>query len=71
MAMGDHNAVCFMTTAHGNLLRRHGAAHELVRYRAALPRGPLKEGLIVDDYDMVCIVQRELRADEPAEQQSN
>ena len=40
LAMGDLNAVCFMTTAHGNLLRRHGAARDLVRYRAPLPRVP-------------------------------
>ena len=49
LAMGDLNAVCFMTTAHLNLLRRHGAARDLVRYRAPLPKGPLKEGVIVDD----------------------
>ena len=67
LAMGDLNAVCFMTTAHCNLLRRHGAARDLVRYRAPLPRGPLKEGVIVDDYDMVCIVPRTLGAEERAE----
>ena len=67
LAMGDLNAVCFMTTAHLNLLRRHGATRELVRYRAPLPRGPLKEGVIVDDYDMVCIVPRTFGPDDPAE----
>ena len=67
LAMGDLNAVCFMTTAHCNLLRRHGAARELVRYRAPLPRGPLKEGIVVDDYDMVCIVPRTSGVDVPAE----
>ena len=66
--MGDHNAVCFMTVGHANLLRRNGAARELVRYRAPLPRGPVKEGLIVDDYDMACVVPRSLRADEPADE---
>ena len=67
LAMGDLNAVCFMTTAHLNLLRRHGAARDLLRYRAPLPKGPLKEGVIVDDYDMVCVVPRSLGAAEPAE----
>ena len=67
LAMGDLNAVCFMTAARGNLLRRHGAARDLVRYRAPLPRGPLLEGLIVDDYDMVCVVPRTLGAEEAAE----
>ena len=67
LAMGDLNAVCFMTTAHLNLLRRHGAARELMRYRSPVPRGPLKEGIIVDDYDMMCVVPRTMRADEPAE----
>ena len=65
--MGELNAVCFMTTAHGNLLRRHGAARHLVRYRTPLPRGPLLEGIIVDDYDMVCVVPRTLGAEEAAE----
>ena len=67
LAMGDLNAVCFMTTAHLNLLRRHGAARDLMRYRSPIPRGPLKEGVVVDDYDMMCIVPRTLRADELAE----
>ena len=65
--MGDLNAVCFMTTANLNLLRRHGAARELMRYRSPVPRGPLKEGVIVDDYDMMCVVPRTMRGDEPAE----
>ena len=67
LAMGDLNAVCFMTTAHLNLLRRHGAAREVARYRAPLPRGALIEGVIVDDYDMACIVPRALGAADPAE----
>ena len=29
--------------------------------------GPLKEGVIVDDYDMMCVVPRTMRADELAE----
>ena len=32
LPMGDLSAVCFMTTAHLNLLRRHGAAREVARY---------------------------------------
>ena len=67
LAMGDLNAVCFMTTAHLNLLRRHGAARDLARYRAPVPRGPVIEGVIVDDYDIACVVPRALRADEAAE----
>ena len=67
LPMGDLNAVCFMTTAHLNLLRRHGAAREVARYRAPLPRGPVIEGVIVDDYDIACIVPRTLAAEEPAE----
>ena len=56
-----------MTTAHLNLLRRHGAARDLARYRAPVPRGPVIEGVIVDDYDIACVVPRALRADEAAE----
>ena len=61
------NAVCFMTTAHLNLLRHLGAARNLMRYRSPIPRGPLKEGVIVDDYDVPCIMPRTMRANEPAE----
>ena len=67
LAMGDLNAVCFMTTAHLNLLRRNGAGQEVARYCAPLPRASLIEGVIVDDYDMVCIVPRSLSREEPAE----
>ena len=38
-----------------------------MRYRSPVPRGPLKEGVIVDDYDMMCVVPRTMRGDEPAE----
>ena len=37
-----------------------------MRYRSPIPRGPLKEGVIADDYDMMCIVPRTMRADETA-----
>ena len=63
LAMGILNAVCFMTTGHWNLPRRHGAAREVMRYRILIPRGPLLEGVIVDDYDMMCIVPRTMRAE--------
>ena len=49
LAMGDLNAVDFMTTGHLNLLRRHGAAREIMRYRSPVPKVPFKEGVIVDD----------------------
>ena len=39
-----------------------------MRYRSPLPRGPLLEGVIVDDCDMMCIVPRTVRADEAAEE---
>ena len=45
LAMGDLNAVCFMTTAHLNLLRRNGAGREVARYCAPLPRASLIEGV--------------------------
>ena len=35
-----------------------------MRYRSPLPRGPLLEGVIVYDYDMLCIVPRTMQADE-------
>ena len=67
LAMGDLNAVDFMTTGHLNLLRRHGAAREIMRYRSPVPKGSLQKGVIVDEYDTCCIVPRTMRADEPAE----
>ena len=67
LAMGDLNAVDFMTIAHLNLLRRSGAAREIVRYKAPMPTGALKEGVIVDDYDMVCIVPRSFSPTDRAE----
>ena len=39
----------------------------MMRYRSPIPRGPLLEGVIVDDYDMLCVVPRTLRAEEAAE----
>ena len=66
LAMGDLNAVCFMTTAHLNLLRRNGAGREIARYCSPLPRASLIEGVIVDDYDMVCVVPRSLTSEESA-----
>ena len=56
-----------MTTAHLNFLRRHGAAREVARYWAPLPRGPVIEGVIVDDDEVACVVPRTLQAEEPAE----
>ena len=38
-----------------------------MNYRSPVPKGPLKEDVIVDDYDTCCIVPRTMRADEPAE----
>ena len=67
LPMGDLNAVCFMTVAHINLIRRFGGAGELCRYRAPLPRGPLLQGFIVDDNCLACIVPRDMAASERAE----
>ena len=38
-----------------------------MRYRSPIPRGPLLEGVIVDDYDIMCIVPSSLQTDEQAE----
>ena len=38
-----------------------------MRYRSPIPRGPLLEGVIVDDYDILCVVPQTMRADDAAE----
>jgi hypothetical protein len=62
--MGDLNAVCFVQTAHMNVLRRRGllAEGELIRYCDTIPAhavGTVLAGLVVDDLAAVDFVRRE------------
>ena len=73
LPMGDLNAVCFVQTAHLNVLRRRGlmTTEQLVRYCDALPKhelGSVLAGLVVDDLVAVDLVDRdEVDQDGPGE----
>ena len=49
--MGDLNAVDYAQVAHMNIIRSSGGLRDecLLRYRAPLPRGPVYDGVVVDD----------------------
>ena len=51
LPMGDLNAVDYAQLAHMNVVRSSGGLLDanLMRYRAPLPRGPVYDGVVVDD----------------------
>jgi len=60
MAMGDLNATIFGQHAHTTLLRVAGclAAAHTIAYRSPWPRGPLAEGVMIDDRVLTCRLPR-------------
>ena len=64
--MGDLNAVDYAQTAHMNLIRGFGGLPDdtLLRYRAPVPRGPVWEGVIIDDRTVASKIPRCVRPSE-------
>eukprot|EP00435_Cladocopium_sp_Y103_P062720 s916_g24.t1 len=56
---GDHLGVEFALSSHTCLLQQHGllGPHSMIRRHHVFPRGPVWEGLVIDDY---FVVSREL-----------
>jgi len=67
--MGDGNAVCFMTVAHANLLRAHGAYADesMVNYARTMPEPSdlVFQGIVVDDFNVVALVPESLARGDP------
>ena len=63
MAMGDVNATTFGQQGHVTLFRQHGAMkqEEMLTYRCAPPRGPVYEGVVIDDHCVVAQVPKTKR----------
>ena len=71
LPMGDLNAVDFMQVAHTNCLRARGCCPDesLLTYARPLPPGGRErvwEGIVVDDYNVMGVVDRDLPASAPA-----
>ena len=64
--MGDLNAVDYAQTAHMNLIRGFGGLPDdtLLRYCAPVPRGPVWEGIIIDDRTVASKIPRCVRPTE-------
>ena len=60
MAMGDVNATAFAQAGHLELVRQHGGvpADTVLGYRLLFPRGPVFQGLYIDDQATVACVPR-------------
>jgi hypothetical protein len=64
--MGDLNAVDVAQVTHEKILAQHGGLqdHEVLRYGGPFPRGPVYQGVYVDDHVVVGVCDRSV-ADDP------
>ena len=60
MAMDDSNATTFRQQGHVTFLRQFGAMQpaEMLTYRGTPPKGPVYEGVVIDDHCVVAEVPK-------------